>query len=76
MRRPAIVGLWMLILPVLFATGAPPTVAQPVREENEALFRQLKQARGLTDSQLDAVRRIFERSGTSARETPRSHVTL
>ena len=53
MRRLVIAGSWMLVLPVLFATGAPPTVAQQVREQNEALFRQLQQVRGLTDSQLD-----------------------
>jgi hypothetical protein len=70
MRRPVIVGSWMLVLPVLIATGAPPTVAQQVREENEALFRQLKEVRGLTDSQLNAVRRIFERSGYISQGNP------
>ena len=66
----------MLVLPVLMATGAPSPVAQQVREENEALFRQLKEVRGLTDSQLNAVRRFSNGPATSVRGTQRSPVTL
>lgn len=44
--------------------------SQSLREQNDILFRQLKDVRGLSDSQVEAIRRIFERSGYIGQGNP------
>ena len=44
--------------------------SQAFRDQNEILFRQLKQERGLTGDQISAVRRIFEKSGYIGQGNP------
>ncbi len=41
-----------------------------LRDQNEILFRQLKQVRGLSDDQINAVRKIFETSGYIGQGNP------
>ena len=70
MKIPVVLSSFMLFFPVLVGSGAAPSVAQQVREENEALFGQLKQIRGLTDKQIEAVRGIFQKSGYISQGNP------
>jgi hypothetical protein len=56
----------LLGLALSAATPSNPTL----RENNELLFRQLKTDRGLTDAQIDAVRKIFEKSGYIGQGNP------
>jgi formylglycine-generating enzyme required for sulfatase activity len=73
MRRPVTGGVSILVtlaLAGLTDAGAPVPEAEQVRRENEAMFRQLKQDRGLTDSQVDGIRRIVERSGYMSQGNP------
>jgi hypothetical protein len=41
-----------------------------LKQQNEVIFRQLKEVRGLTDQQVAAVRKIFERSGYIGQGNP------
>ena len=41
-----------------------------LKQQNEVLFRQLKEVRGLSDQQIAAVRKIFERSGYIGQGNP------
>lgn len=60
--------LSILVLAIGFglSAGSSPSF----REQNELLFRQLKQARGLSDDQIKAVRAIFEKSGYIGQGNP------
>ena len=63
----------MKFLSVLFVgllLGAPAGPAPSLKEQNEILFRQLKQERGLSDDQIAAVRKIFEASGYIGQGNP------
>jgi hypothetical protein len=50
--------------------AAPGAVGQQLKAQNEILFRQLKEARGLTDDQIAAIRKIFEASGYIGQGNP------
>ncbi len=50
--------------------AAPGAAGQALRAQNEVLFQQLKQDRGLTDAQVAAVRKIFEASGYIGQGNP------
>jgi hypothetical protein len=43
---------------------------QLIHDENELLFRQLRQVRGLSDGQINAIRKIFEASGYICQGNP------
>lgn len=60
----------MLLFLSLIGSGATPSVARQVRDQNEVLFGQLKQIRGLTDKQIETVRAIFEKSGYISQGNP------
>ncbi len=70
MRSLLMVGVGVLAFNGLASADRPPTVAQQVREENEVLFRQLGEVRGLKSSQIDAVRGIFRSSGYISQGNP------
>jgi hypothetical protein len=57
-----------IVLVAMAGFGAVPTTT--LKEQNEALFRQLKEVRGLTETQVVAVRRIFEKSGYMGQGNP------
>jgi len=50
--------------------AAPGANGQELKAQNEILFQQLKQDRGLTDAQIAAVRKIFEASGYIGQGNP------
>jgi formylglycine-generating enzyme required for sulfatase activity len=50
--------------------GAGVSPLQALHEQNELLFRQLKEARGLTDDQISAIRKIFAKSGYIGQGNP------
>src|ERR1700691_928951 len=50
--------------------AAPGAVGQELKAQNEIMFQQLKQERGLTDAQIAAVRKIFEASGYIGQGNP------
>ncbi|MEO8660127.1 MAG: hypothetical protein ABI693_16780 [Bryobacteraceae bacterium] len=65
--RPALmVGL--LAFPGVIGLAEPPEGS--LRQQNDVLFRQLKEVRGLTDSQVDAIRKIFDKSGHIGQGNP------
>jgi formylglycine-generating enzyme required for sulfatase activity len=67
----AILLMGLLAFPALIGLGAsPPSNSQLIRDENEILFRQLKEDRGLSDAQVAAVRKIFESSGYICQGNP------
>ena len=62
--------LGLFAFPGLIGLGAPPASNQSLREQNEILFGQLKQDRGLSDEQIDAIRKIFAKSGYIGQGNP------
>jgi formylglycine-generating enzyme required for sulfatase activity len=65
-RSVMVVGL--VALSGMVGSGVSPS--QALRQQNELLFRQLKEARGLTDAQISAIRNIFEKSGYIGQGNP------
>ncbi|HTZ38883.1 MAG TPA: hypothetical protein VMB77_01905 [Syntrophales bacterium] len=64
MRKELIfIGLMVLLL----ATAAP---AQSLRDQNEALFGQLQTVQGLSDAQMQSIRKIFSGSGYIGQGNP------
>jgi hypothetical protein len=61
-----VVGL--VALSGMVGSGVSPS--QALRQQNELLFRQLKEARGLTDTRILAIRNIFEKSGYIGQGNP------
>ena len=56
--------LGCLVLPGLTGLEAAPGAAGlELKKQNELLFHQLKEVRGLSDDQIAAIRKIFESSG-------------
>ena len=45
-------------------------VAQSLREQNEILFEQIQRAHGLSDAQMQSIRRIFSNSGYIGQGNP------
>src|SRR5579862_1019967 len=71
MKPLSLLILGWLILPWLTGLDAAPGApGQALKEQNELLFRQLKEARGLSDDQIAAIRKIFERSGYVGQGNP------
>lgn len=64
-RAPGLVAV--LAAALLSTAGAP---ADSLKERNEALLRKLAEVHGYSASQLDAVRRIFERSRFAGQGNP------
>jgi hypothetical protein len=55
----------------LLFSPAPAQLGVPsLREQNESLFRQLKEQRAVSDDQLNAIRRIFDKSGYIGQGNP------
>jgi hypothetical protein len=57
----------LLLLTGLFVYGDTPV---SLKQGNEVIYRQLKEVRGLSDAQIAAVRKIFEKSGYIAQGNP------
>ncbi len=64
--------LSMVILGVLGLVFSPPSFAsaQSLRELNEILFEQLRRAHGLSEEQMQTIRRIFANSGYIGQGNP------
>ncbi len=62
--------LLSLVLSALGAVSVAPATAETLQEQNERLFRQLHDARGLTEQQLQEIRAIFARSGFIGQGNP------
>lgn len=60
----------LLAFPGVTGFGAAVSSNAVLREQNEILFRQLKDVRGLSDEQVNAVRKIFEASGYMGQGNP------
>ena len=59
-----LVFIWLVFFPPA------PGSAQSLREHNEILFRQLQQVHGLSDKQMETIRRIFSASGYIGQGNP------
>jgi hypothetical protein len=57
----------LCVLPGLLGSG---DAANLLKQQNEVIFKQLKDVRGLSDEQIAAVRKIFERSGYIGQGNP------
>ena len=66
----SVLVLLFFAFPGLIGFGASASSTQSLREQNELLFRQLKEVRGLSGAQIDAVRKIFARSGYIGQGNP------
>jgi len=67
MKFPAFILLGLLALPGMIGYADPRAT---LKQQNEVIFRQLKDVRGLSDSQIAAVRKIFEKSGYIGQGNP------
>jgi len=63
-------ALWLGSALLLVAVVAVRAADRTLAERNEALFAELQQVHGLTAAQMDAVRRIFARSGFMGQGNP------
>jgi formylglycine-generating enzyme required for sulfatase activity len=63
-RASILLLLWLSLFP------SAQTAGQSLREQNEALFEQLRKVHGLSDEQLRALRRIFSDSGYIGQGNP------
>ena len=63
-RASILLFLWLGFFPSAQAGG------QTLREQNEALFEQLRQVHGLSDEQMQALRKIFSDSGYIGQGNP------
>jgi hypothetical protein len=70
MKLLSVLVLGVFAFPSVIGLSASPGPSQPLQEQNELLFRQLKQVRGLSDDQIGAVRKIFEKSGYIGQGNP------
>ena len=61
---------WLFAFPGLIGLDASPSSPPSLREQNELLFRQLSQVRGLSDDRINAVRKIFDKSGYIGQGNP------
>jgi hypothetical protein len=66
-KLPLLALIGLCVLPGLFGSGDARAL---LKEPNEAIFKQLKQVRGLSDAQVAAVRKIFEKSGYIGQGNP------
>jgi hypothetical protein len=70
MKNAIILAWGLLVLFSLNGFGQSPSVAQSLQEQNEALLRQLQSVHKLTDEQMNAIRKIFARSGYISQGNP------
>lgn len=70
MRVSPLLGVGCVAIFAITALPNASPVAKALREQNEIVFQQLKQVRGLTDQQIDAVRKIFNKSGYIGQGNP------
>ncbi len=71
MRNGRALGVALCVLAVAAATpGAGTVAAGGLREQNEALFRALREVHGLSDAQVSRVREIVQRSGFTGQGNP------
>ena len=70
MKTLSLLAFTLFTLPGLIGLGASSDAPHSLREQNEVLFDQLKRVRGLSDDQVSAVRKIFERSGYIGQGNP------
>ena len=68
--RTGMLVLSLFAFPALIGLDASPATNQSLRDQNEILFQQLKQDRGLSDEQIAAIRKIFEKSGYIGQGNP------
>jgi hypothetical protein len=73
-KYPVAISLCLLFSPAVAQLGVAPfqsTQGGPsLREQNESIFRQLKETRGLSDDQVNAIRTIFQKSGYIGQGNP------
>lgn len=60
----------VFILTCLLCLNAGLVSSQTLREQNEVLFRQLKQTHNLSDAQMGKIKTIFARSGVTGQGNP------
>ena len=70
MKFLSVLFVGLFVFPGITGFGAPGNSSPSLREQNELLFRQLKQARGFSDAQITAIRKIFEASGYIGQGNP------
>ena len=58
------------ILGILCLVGFDFASPQALQQQNEFLFRQLQDVHGLSDDQIDAIRKIFAKSGYIGQGNP------
>jgi len=62
--------LRIALLAALFLISTATAKESALQEQNDQLFRQMQAVRGLTDAQMQAIRRIFARSGYVGQGNP------
>jgi hypothetical protein len=67
-KRLVLSGILVFLWLPLFLPS--PATAQPLKEQNEALFEQLQHVHGLSDGQMHSLRRIFSDSGYIGQGNP------
>jgi hypothetical protein len=63
-------GLWILLGVALVPADAPGAPSQALEQQNEILFQALQREQGLSDEQINAIRRIFANSGYIGQGNP------
>ena len=69
-RRTSSLGLWILLGVALAPAGSLCGPSQALEQQNEALFQALQRAHGVSDEQMNALRRIFANSGYIGQGNP------
>ena len=70
MKNASVLVWGLLALFGLNGFGQSPSAAQTLKEQNEALFKQLQSVHKLTDEQMNAIRKIFAKSGYIGQGNP------
>jgi len=70
MKYLSLLALALVIFPGMTGFGAAPASKAALKAQNEILFQELKDDRGLTDEQIAAVRKIFDQSGYIGQGNP------
>ena len=70
MKKPWLWSILIWVLGWLAVSPTPPALAQPLRDRNEALFVELQRVHGFQESQIQALRKIFNNSGFIGQGNP------
>ena len=70
MKKNRFLSCWVLFALLMLGSYRLSTAAESLKEQNENLFRQLQQVHGLSDSQMNAIRAIFSKSGYIGQGNP------